>query len=393
MTLQNAINTQIKNAQQTAFGELSTANLCPQCLIHFPYNLNTDIVTTSVIGSGSVTHSGQFALVESGSATSSSGTIKSNRILEYHPGMGGLCRFTAIFGTGTEDNTQIAGIGSTTDGFFFGYNGSSFGICRRVGSTDHWTAQSSWSDDVMDGSGKSGMMLNPQNGNVYQIRYQWLGFGAITFWIEDQSTGIFVKVHEISYANQNTDTSVNNPSFPFYAYSGNGLSNSTSILIKIPSIAMFVEGSINNIYHTRNAKDNEKTISGATETNILTIRNKSIYQSVTNLVDIQPDFISIAVDGTKNAVIRFYINATLGGSPSYTDISTNKSVVDYDTAGTTVSNGTLVASIPISKTGNAFITFSDYNFILSPGQTFTVSALSSAGADVYIGLSWQERFS
>lgn len=375
---------------KSAFGELLIQPLTPQVIVHFPYNLNTDIVNTSTTGSGAVTHSGQFVQIASGAATSSSGTLFTNKFLEYHPGIGALVRFTAIWGTGITGNIQIAGPGNATDGFFFGYNETSFGVMRRSASSDTWIPQSTWNVDKYDGTGKSGNTLDTSKGNVFQIKFQWLGFGAISFYIENQITGELDLVHQISYTNQNTETSIENPSLPFCATSIN-TTNNTDIVIKISSIGMFVEGILNDASHTIHAIDNTKTIS--TELSILTIRNKSTYQGISNAVQIQPTYLSLAADGTKNVTIHAHINTTLGGTPSYTDIDADTSVVDYDIAGTTITGGRLVFIAELSKTGDKFINLRDLNMILSPGDTLTFDATSSSSNDVSIGVMWQERFS
>ena len=43
----------------------------------------------------------------------------------------------------------------------------------------------------MDGTGPSKQTLDPEFGNVFKIQYQWLGFGAIIFSIENSVTGDF----------------------------------------------------------------------------------------------------------------------------------------------------------------------------------------------------------
>jgi len=380
------------NLDKTAFGELAVQQSVAEVLIHFPYNLNTDHVNTTVTGSGAVTHSGQFAVMASGAAINSSGQLNSNRALEYNPGIGGLARFTTIFGTPTTGNTQISGIGSATDGFFFGYNETSFGVLHRVNSVDTWIPQSVWNTDKMDGTGPSGMILDPTKGNVFQIRYQWLGFGAIRFYIENQFTGTLNQVHVIDYANQNTTVSVNNPSFNFCAKSEN-TTNDTDIQMKVPSIGLFIEGTRGSVGFTRNAIGNEKSISAGVETNILTIRNKTVYQGIVNEIQVQPDILSFAGDGAKNIIFRLKVDATLGGTPSYTDIRTNNSVVDFDTAGTTVTGGVLVLTIPVAKTGQLTISLPLLNQVMTPGRTLTISAESTGSNDVQAGMSWQERFS
>ena len=232
--------------------------------------------------------------------------------------------------------------------------------------------------------------LDTSKGNVFQIRYQWLGFGAIQFSIENSTTGDIEVVHTIRYANENTTASVNNPSFPFFAESAN-TTNATDVVMKISSIGLYIEGQDTNAGETRNTILNTKT-GITTETNIVTIRNKSTYQSVLNSVVVQPDFVTLAVDGTKNSIIRAYVNATLGGTPSYTDIRVNNSVVEYDTAGTTVSGGVLLAAFALAKSGSLSQSFREFDFFLNPGQAMTFSAQSTANTEATVAISWGERF-
>lgn len=374
----------------TAFGELAVAQPTPRALVHFPYNLNTDIVSTSTVGSGAVTYASQFANISSGAAINSSGTLQTVRFLEYNPGTGALAKFTCVFGNSVSGNTQIAGIGTSTNGLFFGYNGTSFGILYRSAGVDTWIPQEQWNGNRMLGDESYIQTLNPLKGNVFQIRYQWLGFGAIQFGIENSITGLIEIVHTIRYANSNTAVSLQNPSFPFMAVSSN-TTNNTAVIMKIPSIGLYIEGSDGSAGETRNAITNTKT-GVSTEVNILTLSNKSTYQGVTNTVVVQPDFLTIAVDGTKNAIIKVYLNATLGGSPSYTDIRTNNSVVAYDVAGTTVSNGILLAAFALAKAGSLSQAFREFNFYLSPGQTMTFSAQSAISTEATVAISWAERF-
>lgn len=373
----------------SAFGEQQVIQPTAKALIHFPYNLNTDIVTTSTTGSGAVTHSGQFAVVASGAATSSSGKLNSNRTLEYNPGIGGLARFTTIFDEGVVGNTQISGIGTTTDGFFFGYNGTSFGILHRVNSVDTWIPQEAWNGNKMLGNERLIQTLNAQKGNVYQIQYQWLGFGAVRFSIENSVSGHLEIVHTIRYANENVTTSINNPTLPFCSESKN-TTNATDIQMKIPSIGLFIEGQETSAGETRNAINNTKSVT--TLANVLTIRNKSTYQSITNQVIIQPDFLTAAADGTKNVTLKIIANAALGGTPSYTDIGTNTSVVDYDTAGTTITGGKLLAVFQLSKTGSISQNFREFDFTMQPGTTMTFAAESAGSNEVSVAIAWAERF-
>jgi hypothetical protein len=166
--------------------------------------------------------------------------------------------------------------------------------------------------------------------------------------------------------------------------------NNTDVVMQVACLASYIEGEPSSKTYTRNAIGNTKAVT--TEANILTIRNKTTFASATNKIRVQPDFLEIASDGNQNVTLNVYINTTLGGSPSYTDISTNTSVVDYDVAGTTITGGTLVATFQLAKVDSNTVLFKDYDFTLNPGDIMTFAALSGASNSVSVGISWVERF-
>ena len=388
---QNSINgVLIGQTLKTGFGELLVGNQTPIVQTSFPYNINTDIVNTSTAGSGTVTQANSFAVLSTGAAINSTASLSTVDVIHYRPGQGISVFFTSVFTSGVAGSTQIIGIGDSVDGFFFGYNGTSFGIMQRNNSSDTWVAQTSWNTDVMDGTGPSKMTLDPTKGNVYKIQFQWLGFGAINFFIEDQDNGGFQLVHQIKYTNQNTVTSLTNPSLPIFAEVDND-TNDTDVVMKTASLCAQLEG-YQAPSKLRNAQSNRKA-SITTETNVITIRNRSTFASVTNKSLVQLDFLTLSVAGNTDCRYTFYLNASLGGSPSYTNVSTNTSVVEYDTAGTTVSGRELFY---INVNGNSQETqnISDLNILLNPGDSLTVSGQSAGGAGAAItcdvGLSWVE---
>lgn len=480
---------------KTAFGELSVANPTPEVQIDFPYNINAGLMTTRTNGSGTATQSNGKAVLQTTAASNSSAELESIRVLKYNPGQGGLVRFTSVFTTGATNSTQIIGIGNVEDGFFFGYNGTSFGILKRSGGqreiqtltvtngatvgtgnititldgndtvvavtngdsiqevvdkivatdfsgngrgwtlhtrdgavefiaydsgnksgsfafadtdttgiaasfaetvagaspTDTWIAQSSWSEDVMDGTGASGVTLDQTKGNVFQIQYQWLGFGAIQFYIEKPSTGEFALVHRIEYANANTDPSILNPALPLFAQ-GENTSNTSNIQIQSSSMAAFVEG-IDKSLGLKESSGNTKTSVGTTQTNILTIRNKNIFQGKSNRVRIKLEFMTVSADGTKNVEMQVTKNTVLGGTPSYSDINANQSVVEVDTAGTTITGGRQIFAIELGKAEGRDRNLLDLDVILHPGETITFSGAAASGtSDISAACSWIERF-
>ena len=142
---------------QTAFGELLTGALDQKISLRFDYNINTRQVSTTTTNSATITQSNSKAVLSTGTTTGSDATLDSRDLLKYNNGLGILARFTAVFTIGVANTVQRIGLGDSTDGFHFGYDGATFGIFRYQNSSKTFTAQSSWNVDVMDGTGPSGV--------------------------------------------------------------------------------------------------------------------------------------------------------------------------------------------------------------------------------------------
>lgn len=380
----------VQPLQTTAFGELSVSNLTPRIQLQFPYTINSDSVNTTTTGSGTVTHSAPFAVCSTTAATNSSANLSSKNNLHYRTGEGGSCLFTAVFTTGVANSIQEVGLGDAVNGLFFGYNGSTFSINLRNNSVDGYIPQSSWNKDKMNGSGSSGMTLDPTKGNVFKIQYQWLGFGNINFFVENQFTGSFVLVHQISYSNQNTVTSVTNPSMPLWIKVSN-TTNNTNIVVKVPSMACFVEGNVVDLGLVNSISNAKSGVT--TQVNVLTIQNKSTFNSIPNKKFVQPLNLSIANTSNADATFKLILNTTLGGTPSYTDISTATSVVSFDVAGTTISGGRVLGTYYLNGNTNSQIRVDYIPMNLNNSDILTISATSSGAAIVAsAAITWSEQF-
>lgn len=387
----NSINSVIIGPnQKTAFGEMLTAVSAPAIQLQFPYNINTDYVSTTVTGSGTVTQSNSLARIASGAASSSSATLKSLQTIHYGAGQGLSGLFTAVFATGVANNTQIVGLGDDVDGFFFGFNGTAFGVLHRNNSVDTWIAQTAWNGDRFNGTGQSGQTLDVTKGNVYKIQFQWLGFGAINFFIENNATGQLQLCHEIKYTNLNTVPSLANPNPNLFAQSKN-TTNTSNVITSVGSMGAFIEG-INENIDIRNAINSSKSTI-TTETSLIQLRNNSTFASKTNKTRITIDQISILNQSTQEGIYRFYLNPTVGGSPSFTNINANTSVVSYDTAGTTVSGGRLLLVAHLAGNDQVFQSLEPYKLNFYPGDRLVVSvATLGLALSLSVGLSWLERF-
>lgn len=484
--------------QTSAFDELSTSEPSPVVQLQFPYNLNTDFIEIRN-NKGTSFVSNNLANMSTGSGANQSSTILSRIPIKYNPGQGGLVRFTAIFTDGIDGSTQYVGIGNSTDGYFFGFSGASFGILRRQGgkpetrrlaittasntnedititlngvaetvavtaagadspttrvvtaneivdhdwsnvgegwevhnmgpnvfftsfsdgsksgtyslvngggetvgtfsqslvgvtATETFTNQTDWNSDTLQGSGDSGITTDPTKGNVYQIRYQWLGFGAVEFFCEDPSTGEFILVHRIEYANKNFIPSVDNPTLPLCA-SAKNTTNTSDIVLKIGSMGGFIEGRdiLPGLPHSLSV---ELTSIGTTETPVMTIHSHDIYQSTINRVKIKMTLVNISVDGTKNSIIRVRKNTILSGPVAFTPLDSNTSTIHRDTTATGVSGGTIVFATGAGKIDELIVDLEKIGVELNAPDflTITVQATAAASIDAVATFNWQELF-
>ncbi len=260
-----------------------------------------------------------------------------------------------------------------------------------VSTTNNWMPQTSWNIDPMDGTGSSGMTLDPTKLNVYAIQFQYLGAGAIEFLVEDDNTGLFSMVHRIEYANKNIKPSLQNPTLPLHMMSKN-TTNTTNLTVKSGSMGGFIQGKESDVGLLKGS-DNVKIGVGTVQTNILTVKNNFVYQSKENRTKVRIDGINLSSDGTKLATMRVTKNAVLGGTPAFSDIDSDTSVISTDTAGTTVTNGVELLAVQLGKADSKELPLKQFKIDLLPGETLTISgAVTSSTSDLGASIHWRELF-
>lgn len=394
----------VRNNPITAFGELLTAQLHPIFQGSFEYTVdNTDLNTNTVVNGGTVTQASAMAVVTTSTTTASSALFKSKQHAKYRAGLGGLSRFTALFTSPVAATEQFIGIMDETgssvafkNGYCIGYNGTTFGFHRFSNDTLTTVTQANW-DDPMDGTGASGMTIDQTMVNVFEIRFQYLGVGAIQLLIEDDSTGQFVVAHTILYANNNTEPSVHNPNFHHIIWVNNKATTS-NLILKSASYAFFVEGrtSLIELHQPQNSSDIREKTTVTTEAAIFTIRNRATYASKTNFIDVLMLRGAASIEATSAnnlGNIRIVKNATLGGAPSYSNIGTDTSVMEIDTSGTTVTGGKVLGGgLLAGKNDELSLSLIDSKFILNPGDTLTIAGESANSATIDGILVWRELF-
>ena len=131
-----------------------------------------------------------------------------------------------------------------------GYTLTSSNYRNGQATTYQYIYQNSWNMNTCKDMGSlqqnyllnsTGFILDPTKGNVYRIVFQYLGFGSLTFFIENPQTERFIPVHQVKYANTAIVPNVTSPNYKL----GFGIENTTNTgthSISSASFSAFIQG-------------------------------------------------------------------------------------------------------------------------------------------------------
>lgn len=255
-----------------------------------------------------------------------------------------------------------------------------------VTKTSTHIPQSQWNGQALTTT------LDPSKGNVYQIKYQYLGFGNIFFQIEDEEKGEFITVHTIKYVNNNTTPSLSNPSMHLGLYA-TSIGTSTDIIVKCASMGAFVEGMEGKTRNPRAEKNTNSSV-GNNFVNILSIRNSRTYNGKVNQQEVQPLELSIASESTKNLEIEIRGNAVVDTvDRNWQNVGTNL-IVDVDkSACEYLSGGRLLFAKTLPGGGGADYDLDRLRIRIPPTLEISIFARVTGGgasSTVTAALAWYE---
>jgi len=386
----------------SAFGTLETNELTPIFQVDFVYGLNVQNWNTAVTsGSGAIVdiNAGRLRL-QSGTGSTNYAYITSKKIVRYRAGQGNVVRLTPIFTSGVVNNIQLWGVGTLVsnapiDGYFFGYNGTVFGIFHYPNNTTpNFTPQAAWNGD-------NATTWDPTKGTPIMIKYPFLGFGDIQFYSQNPATGAWILRHTIQYANTSASIQLGNPSMQVIGYTQNS-GNTTNQLMYTGSVGIFLSGSRNYASNPKWAF-NTNAANVTTEKSVFSLKNCTSYNGVANRGMIRLNAISIGQTANGVVTVLLRLNATLAGTPTF--LAINGTVSDAGTANTLTSansvassdivetyssGGLILYNISCGAAGGALADLTTMELFLAPGDVLTVTAIASASSTVAVSLNWTE---
>jgi len=126
------------------FGSVHTESLRPIFQVDAVYGVNSsEMIATTGLGydpgpvpgsnTGSATAANGMFTCATGTTAYSFGSLQTRKRLRYRAGQGVVERFTALWSAPAASTTVVAGMGTAEAGYYFGYNGTSFGILHSTG--------------------------------------------------------------------------------------------------------------------------------------------------------------------------------------------------------------------------------------------------------------------
>ena len=98
----------------------------------------------------------------------------------------------------------------------------------------------SWNYDKVDGSGASGMVLDPTKCQIFEIDFQWLGVGRVRFSVFNEDE--IVVLHEDFHANVEAVPYMKTPTLPVRYEIRNTAESASSSSIKEICSSVMSEG-------------------------------------------------------------------------------------------------------------------------------------------------------
>lgn len=274
--------------------------------------------------------------------------------------------------------------GANTDDFSISFPISGDAIITQTwggsNSTTTFIPQTSWNVDMMDGSSSeanpSSVTLNPQNGNLYYIKFQYLGFGYMEFGIEDPISTNSVPVHRILYSNHHQATNLANPTLPFVVSTRN-ITCSNSISTKCASCVGIIQGAVRHLGTLSSYTQSNTNITN-TMTHIFTIRSMFLYKNRFNLVNITPISLNICNFGSSFAEIYIIRYGVLDNNAFFQNTDEN-SAAEFDISSLTITGGQVKYSSGICPGQNITTQLHDLDIIIEQNTVLSVVAMTLTG--------------
>ena len=274
--------------------------------------------------------------------------------------------------------------------------GSFSSVQTGVAQTNTFIPSGSFNIDKLDGTGPSGMVLDPQKGNVYEIGFQYLGFGNAKFAVEDPNTGNFIEVHEIKNTNARTTPVLRNPNVSILATSAN-IGGTTSVTLKTASLAGYVEGITRQLDPKFSFSRSFTTVNESSYVPFIMLKANRVFNNQSCFGEF--DLLKIAASNdvnNKTLSIGLFLNVEISGDVNFQYIDESNSIVSQASPNPASQEITTPGATPfyeliVGSASARSLDLKDLNFVFGVGDIVTIGIKTTAAIDGTVSVNWFEQ--
>jgi hypothetical protein len=262
----------------------------------------------------------------------------------YQAGKSQYIKVTFTLGAPSSGVTKSVGYFDTDNGVFLSQSGAGvLSVNVRKNGSDNSVTQADWNVDKLDGTGASGITIDPTKSQILIIDLQYLSVGRVRFGFDID--GVLVYCHYFKHANNIVGAYMQTPNLPVRYQIIAGGTNSAGT---IECICCSVE-SEGGVVRSGPSFSADRGITGfATGNNqslhpVLSIRLKSTHLDSTVI----PEAFSVISTSTSNFRWCLLMNPTIAGVDSASWTSISNSAVEFDVSRT--SSNTLTGGLQLTS--------------------------------------------
>lgn len=226
--------------------------------------------------------------------------------------------------------------------------------------------------------------IDPTKYNEYRIQID----ANVMFYIKDPLTGEYELVHVYQHLNDSDQSLIDNPTFRV-GWACRNTGNTTDIQVKGFFAASFVEGDISYNQLPFSASNIQAGV-GLDETNVISFRNRSVYQDTANRAEIIPKLVSVGTDSTKPVLFEVIANPVTSSFLDWEYLNEEFSLMEVAYNSVPITGGNVIGTFVVD--GSRDIDIADIVNYHIPTAEYSITARITSGnaSSMTVSGTWQE---
>jgi hypothetical protein len=334
----------ISEDQQDAFGRLRVSEPYTIFDAKFTYGTEEGLFFTNPNGAGTATFLPNESawLLSVGTTAGDKVVRESFKSFLYLPGKSHSITMTGVMGAPVTNVRQQIGYFDDKDGVFFEQTTGGLSVVLQTSVTGSVVKnvflQASWNRDKLDGTGPSGVIIDPSKAQIFIIDFQWLGVGRVRYGFNIAGQNVYC--HEINNANNVMTTYMRTAQLPLrYVIENLGITTAPTTLRQICSTVASEGGyNLNGPLYTFYSGNTPKALPVGVNTVVASWRMRPLVSGNPNRSVAEFLSLNIIPSVQRATHYAFFFNPTLTGA-NFLPSGAASSVVDIDTSATSFTGG------------------------------------------------------